>query len=191
MKKTLFPLLLMLLFLAARAQSVSPLDQLKADPRKAYGNDYPYRLTMATMTPAPEGYVPFYISHYGRHGSRYYWNDRLYKQLDSMLTMETCFSGKWGEALTGQPDVLVLTAATPYETSKADAFDEDLGVFLSNAFARTFRKKINEDPSISIYDIYKELFLTTNGSHVTIYNESKYGSVYDNRMTDYFPLQYE
>ena len=111
----------------------------------------------------------------------------LKKYRRMMFALETCFSGKWGEALTGLPDVLVLTAATPFETSKADVFDEDLGVFLSNAFARTFRNKISEGSTISIYDIYKELFRTTNGSHVTIYNESNYGSVYKNRMADYFP----
>jgi hypothetical protein len=28
------------------------------------------------LTPSPEGYEPFYISHYGRHGSRQLINDR-------------------------------------------------------------------------------------------------------------------
>ena len=30
------------------------------------------------LTPAPEGYVPFYISHYGRHGSRYMSSNEYY-----------------------------------------------------------------------------------------------------------------
>jgi hypothetical protein len=30
------------------------------------------------LTPAPKGYKPFYISHYGRHGSRYMTSDRPY-----------------------------------------------------------------------------------------------------------------
>ena len=30
------------------------------------------------LTPAPAGYVPFYISHYGRHGSRYMSNNSYY-----------------------------------------------------------------------------------------------------------------
>lgn len=34
--------------------------------------DYP------TLTSAPEGYEPFYISHYGRHGSRYHYSQRDY-----------------------------------------------------------------------------------------------------------------
>ena len=113
--------------------------------------------------------------------------DAANKYRRMMFALETCFSGKWGEALTGINDVLVLTAATPYETSKADVFNEDLGVFLSNAFARMFRKKINDYHFITIYDLFHELFRSTNGSHVSIYNEKNYGSVYVNRMYDYFP----
>ncbi|MDE6556644.1 MAG: histidine phosphatase family protein [Duncaniella sp.] len=33
---------------------------------------YPHILTAPEQTPAPEGYKPFHIEHYGRHGSRYH-----------------------------------------------------------------------------------------------------------------------
>ena len=69
------------------AQTVPALEQLKADPRKAYGTDYPYGFETKPLTPAPLGFKPFYISTYARHGSRYYWNDRLYKQLDTLLNV--------------------------------------------------------------------------------------------------------
>ena len=72
--------------LAAAAQGNAVLEQLKADPKKAYGNDYPYHLEMTPQTKAPKGYKPFYISHYARHGSRYYWSPALYAELDSLLT---------------------------------------------------------------------------------------------------------
>ena len=86
MKKPLLFVALSLLCLASTAQDISALDQLKADPRKAYGTDYPYEFTTVKLTKAPSGYKPFYISHYARHGSRYYWNAFLYKELDSLLT---------------------------------------------------------------------------------------------------------
>ena len=87
MKKNI-TILLTLCALAATAwaQSVSPLSQLKADPRKAYGTDYPYEFKEVQLTKAPKGYKPFYISHYGRHGSRYYWNALLYQELTTLLT---------------------------------------------------------------------------------------------------------
>ena len=85
--RTAFGLLFLFVAVTLCAQTVSPLDELKADPRKAYGNDYPYSFQKATLTKAPKGYKPFYISHYSRHGSRYYWSDQLYRELDSLLTL--------------------------------------------------------------------------------------------------------
>ena len=76
----------MMIGLTASAQQVTVLDQLRADLRKGYGNDYLYSFTTSQLTKAPRGYKPFYISHYGRHGSRYYWNSFLYQELDSLLT---------------------------------------------------------------------------------------------------------
>jgi len=104
-----------------------------------------------------------------------------------MFSIETCFSGLWGEALRGVPNVLVMTAATGYETSKADVHDNELGTFLSNAFARTFRRQVNANNAVAIYDLYRELFRTTTGSHVSIYNQEHYGSVYTETLRDFFP----
>ena len=85
--KRLLPILLMtLLAMASGAQNNDVLDQLKANPRKAYGNDCPYLFEDAPQTKAPKGYMPFYISHYARHGSRYNWSSKLYKDLDTLLT---------------------------------------------------------------------------------------------------------
>ena len=86
MKKLLTIVFFAALAMTVSAQSVNPLEQLKADPRKAYGTDYPYSFEAVTLTKTPKDYTPFYISHYGRHGSRYYWNENLYRELDSTLT---------------------------------------------------------------------------------------------------------
>ena len=86
MKKLLTIVFFAALAMTVSAQSVNPLEQLKADPRKAYGTDYPYSFEAVTLTKAPKDYTPFYVSHYGRHGSRYYWNENLYRELDSTLT---------------------------------------------------------------------------------------------------------
>ncbi len=113
-------------------------------------------------------------------------NRNLYRRM--MLAVETCFSGRWGQILKGIPDIIAFTAANAFEPSKADIFDNKLGVFLSNSFSRRFMEKINEsNGDIPIYDIYKEVAITTNGSHVMIYNEDNYGSVYNCKMSDYFP----
>lgn len=43
---------------------------------------YPERIA---PLPAPEGYLPCYISHYGRHGSRYLLRDDEYARVDTLL----------------------------------------------------------------------------------------------------------
>lgn len=87
MKRLFLSLVLLMLAVSAWAQENNKyLEAVKADPQKAYGTDYPYGFVMEPLTKSPKGYKPFYISHYGRHGSRYYWNDQLYTQLDTLLT---------------------------------------------------------------------------------------------------------
>lgn len=86
MKNLFSTLLVSLAALTASAQQIDALEQLKADPQKSYGTDYPYRFVMTDLTPTPAGYQPFYISHYARHGSRYYWSADLYKNLDKQLS---------------------------------------------------------------------------------------------------------
>lgn len=49
----------------------SPQEEITNTIEKAGGNYYAYPKPSGKMTPAPDGYKAFYISHYGRHGSRY------------------------------------------------------------------------------------------------------------------------
>jgi len=44
---------------------------IAADAERAAGIFHHYEFGEIRDTPPPEGYAPFYISHYGRHGSRY------------------------------------------------------------------------------------------------------------------------
>ena len=43
---------------------------LRANPQRAAFNSHSYEFLPVRDTPAPAGFKPFYISHYGRHGSR-------------------------------------------------------------------------------------------------------------------------
>jgi glycosylphosphatidylinositol transamidase (GPIT) subunit GPI8 len=104
-----------------------------------------------------------------------------------MLAIETCFSGLIGEAIVGLPDVVAITAANTVEPSKADVHNRELGVFLSNAFSRAFRISINDEPTVTLRDLFYHLARTTTGSHVTLYNDINYGSVYTLNAGDYFP----
>jgi len=51
---------------------------IKENPDIAASNYYAYPMPSGHLTPAPDGKRPFYISHYGRHGSRYLDNRKGY-----------------------------------------------------------------------------------------------------------------
>ena len=67
------------------AQTYNVDEIVRADRNKAAGCEGPYRFDAAPLTPSPKGYKPFYISHYGRHGSRYAWNSNTYIHLKQAL----------------------------------------------------------------------------------------------------------
>jgi len=70
MKKTLLSLVCIVSTMTMFAQSVR--EDIKNDVRCSASNHLAYPSpSQQTLTPAPDGYKPFYISHYGRHGSRY------------------------------------------------------------------------------------------------------------------------
>ncbi len=74
--KRFITLLSVLLSLAASAQSVR--DEIAANPEKAGGIYYAYNYDDPSSTAVPAGYHPVYISHYGRHGSRWLLKDEEY-----------------------------------------------------------------------------------------------------------------
>ena len=90
--------------------------ELLAHLELATGNYCNYPLPSGHVTPAPEGYEPFYVSHYGRHGARYMTDDDPYKYIISKL--DTAQTRGW---LTdkGQEVLLRLRRAA------ADAWNRD------------------------------------------------------------------
>ncbi len=74
MKRILYLFTAILFTLGANAQDASQdvRELLRQDPTRAANLHHTYEIPEIVDTPAPEGYVPFYISHYGRHGSRYH-----------------------------------------------------------------------------------------------------------------------
>lgn len=72
MKKLFTSALLFLAALSVNAQDINTL--LQEMPSRAACNMHSYEFCEINDTPAPKGFKPFYISHYGRHGSRYEQN---------------------------------------------------------------------------------------------------------------------
>ena len=78
--------LVSMLGLAAGAES--PVEKyIREEPRRAAFNTHSYEFHRLHDTPAPKGYKPFYISHYGRHGSRSGWMTEDFGKLLDTLSM--------------------------------------------------------------------------------------------------------
>ena len=56
-----------------------------SNPDAAGGIYYTYRFSPTKTTEAPKGYKPFYISHFGRHGSRWHASKGVYTYPQQML----------------------------------------------------------------------------------------------------------
>lgn len=65
--------------MAAAAAGQTERTEVIRNTRKADGNYYMYPNGRHKVSPAPRGYEPFYITHYGRHGSRYMMTDGEYR----------------------------------------------------------------------------------------------------------------
>ena len=86
MKKHLFlALFLLLLGLTAGAQRLGVREEVRADWNKSSGLDCLLDLSPKALTPVPKGYEAVYISHYGRHGSRYAYTGDAYSIILNML----------------------------------------------------------------------------------------------------------
>lgn len=81
--------LLAVLNLTATAQTSRT--ELRAHLDLASGNYCNYPNPTGHVTPAPDGYEPFYVTHYGRHGARYMTDNKAYDytitKLDTAKTL--------------------------------------------------------------------------------------------------------
>lgn len=68
-------------------------EEISADLNKAGGVYLAYPTVETKQTPAPKGYKPFYVSHYGRHGSRYLLGDRDYQWIIQLMEKAEIVNG--------------------------------------------------------------------------------------------------
>ena len=74
--------------------------------------------------------------------------NKCYRKL--LMMVEACYSGGVLEKCEGVPGMLFITAASGNETSKADVFNSDMKIWMSNRFTNTFIGQIGANQSIGI-----------------------------------------
>ena len=85
MKRKLFLSLICAVSIAFVGNGQTMREEIAANPNLAGGIYTAYMVTEQPAVKAPSGYKPFYISHYGRHGSRYQTAQEKYDQPVELL----------------------------------------------------------------------------------------------------------
>lgn len=78
MRKQLTLLCMMTFLSSLHITAQSFRKEIDAKPELSASNGVAYPTPSGKLTAPPSGYVPVYISHYGRHGSRYYLSEQDY-----------------------------------------------------------------------------------------------------------------
>ena len=136
-----------LLFVAlpSRAQLSEQMEAyLRECPQRAAFNIHAYEFLPLKDTPAPSGYKPFYISHYGRHGSRSHSSDEPY------VLLRDCLQAAVSEGIiTPSGDSLLACARQMIElhggmdgrlTSRGTREHEQIARRMYQRYPRVFKK---------------------------------------------------
>lgn len=122
-----------LLFVAATVLNAQSFrERVAADRSIASGVYHPYHHGDLTDTPAPKGYRPFYVSHFGRHGSRYHTDSNYLKAAIDGLTAAEAEGNLTQEGIDLLKDVRTVVKAS----EKMDGALSPLGGREHQAIAR-------------------------------------------------------
>ena len=85
MKRLLLILILQSSFFILHSFAQTAKEEIYADILKSGSNHMAYQAPTKKLTASPKGYTPFYMCHYGRHGSRWLLSDNDYTRLINAL----------------------------------------------------------------------------------------------------------
>lgn len=108
------------------------------------------------------------------------------KYLSMLIFTEPCYSGSVVKAIEGIPLVLGFSAASESESSYADNYSNELGVWMGDRFTLNLMRIFENNPYIDLLDAYKILNTSTIGSHVQVYNSDMFYYLGDCMLLNYF-----
>ena len=98
--------------------------------------------------------------------------------------IEACYSGSVARMADNHSHTIIFTAAGEDETSKADEYNRNWKVWMSNRFSATLQDCMKNEPDMPLRDLYYRLFQSTVGSHVHVYGIDGYGSLYKHSLEE-------
>ncbi len=112
------------------------------------------------------------------------YDDKKYKSM--LICAEPCYSGSVVSAIEGVPLVLGFSAASDSESSYADNFSSELGVWMCDRFSFNLVRIYEEFKYVSLLDTYKKLNQSTLASHVQVFNAENFYNLGDEMLWSYF-----
>lgn len=109
--------------------------------------------------------------------------DNYFRKL--LLFMDTDYSGKVGIACPNLFGMLYITATNDRETAKPGKTDGS-GMWISNSFTDAVLGQLSQSGNtLTYYDLYANVYQTTIGSHVTVYNSPFFGNLYTTTVREF------
>ena len=112
------------------------------------------------------------------------YEDKMYQSM--LICTEPCYSGSVINAIDGIPLVLGITAANNEESSFAENYSDELGVWMCDRYTFNLMRISADNPGIDLLSTYKMLSASTLGSHVQVYNSDMFYYLGDCMLWDYF-----
>lgn len=103
-----------------------------------------------------------------------------------LVCAEPCYSGSVVKAVEGVSGILGIASSDENESSFADNYDSELGVWMCDRFTIKLIELISKNKYINYNDLYISLSLSTLGSHVKIYNNLLFDNMYNNQPNEFF-----
>lgn len=147
-------LLIITLLATATVTAQTIREQIAANPNLAGGIYTAYSVTEQKAVPAPKGYKPFYISHYGRHGSRYQTAQEKYDQ-PAVLLEQAYRDGK-------------LTELGVSLMHRVRTIADDAHMRAGDLSPRGEREQRGIAERMAT--LYPEVFSKRNGNHITCFS---------------------
>ena len=114
------------------------------------------------------------------------------KHRKMLWLVESCYSGSLCKAfdMANTRGSLCISAASEFETSKAELYSGDLRTYTTNSFTRNIMEAIrpmgkDESYSVNLFDLYMGTSKNTLGSHVSIFNASNFDNLYISRIDEF------